>query len=473
MRTLVITFFLLVATTIAAQEFYTGLIEKEGEYEKIPQKATLLTRDYKNMPSRYSLEAYCPTPLSQGQYGTCTSWAAAYAARTITEAVNNHWTDSAIINREAFSPPFLYKHIKNYNDYNCQNGSAIPDALSQMKAKGVPKLKNFNIWCADKIPAEIYRQATNYRIDDYFTLFWEEDSYSKKINATKKAISQNRPVIIGMDVYDSFSSWSIKNVWNGEMNGKLGGHAMCVVGYDDNKYGGAFLLMNSWGNRWGNNGFIWVTYRDYWKHTHYGGEIYVKAKPQPKPKPKPTPEPKPQPKPKPTLSGSMYLQLSTGEKMGFKYNAMNYPHYETQDEYISGTRYRVYVSNNAPAYVYIIGSDLHNNVSKVFPPAENISPALVYSTNNIAIPDEKWFIEMDNTSGKDYLCILYSPKALPINEIIEKIKTNEGSFYDKMKASLNSTLLNKEEVEFEQSSITFKANTDEQVVPLIVEVKHK
>ena len=35
MRTLVITFFLLVATTIAAQEFYTGLIEKEGEYEII------------------------------------------------------------------------------------------------------------------------------------------------------------------------------------------------------------------------------------------------------------------------------------------------------------------------------------------------------------------------------------------------------------------------------------------------------
>src|SRR5262249_55515703 len=35
-------------------------------------------------------------------------------------------------------------------------------------------------------------------------------------------------------------------------------HAMCVVGYDDDKK--AYLLMNSWGKGWGENGFCWVSY---------------------------------------------------------------------------------------------------------------------------------------------------------------------------------------------------------------------
>ena len=34
-----------------------------------------------------------------------------------------------------------------------------------------------------------------------------------------------------------------------------GGHAMSVVSYDDNKNGGTFELMNSWGNEWGKSGY--------------------------------------------------------------------------------------------------------------------------------------------------------------------------------------------------------------------------
>ena len=37
----------------------------------------------------------------------------------------------------------------------------------------------------------------------------------------------------------------------------LGGHAMVVVGYDDDQ--NAFRLMNSWGQEWCEGGFGWVT----------------------------------------------------------------------------------------------------------------------------------------------------------------------------------------------------------------------
>jgi C1A family cysteine protease len=51
----------------------------------------------------------------------------------------------------------------------------------------------------------------------------------------------------------------------------FGGHAMCVIGYDDRKEGGAFQIMNSWGNDWGVNGIGWVLYKDF---KHFVREAY-------------------------------------------------------------------------------------------------------------------------------------------------------------------------------------------------------
>jgi len=46
----------------------------------------------------------------------------------------------------------------------------------------------------------------------------------------------------------------------------LGGHAVCLVGYDDDKVmpdgsKGAFLVRNSWGTSWGINGYFYMPYR--------------------------------------------------------------------------------------------------------------------------------------------------------------------------------------------------------------------
>ncbi len=52
-------------------------------------------------------------------------------------------------------------------------------------------------------------------------------------------------------------------IWNGSCNGREdGAHAMVIIGYDDNKDGGAFLIQNSWGSFWGFNGCFWMRYSD-------------------------------------------------------------------------------------------------------------------------------------------------------------------------------------------------------------------
>jgi hypothetical protein len=228
---------------------------------------------------------------------------------------------------------------------------------------------------------------------------------------------------------------------------------MCVVAYDDNKYGGSFLVQNSWGTDWGNNGYTWITYSDFSKAVYEAYEIFVEPK-----------------RPLHLLSGSLRLQLSTGEEMrGTLYNGI----YKISGEYISGTRYRIYISNNQPAYVYVIGSDLQNNVSKVFPPNDRISPALTYKSNNIAIPDENWYVQMDNTVGKDYVCVLYSAEELDIQTIISKIRSGYGSFYDKVSSALSGKLATGGDVNFSQNTISFSAQTDKTVVAVIAEVVHR
>ena len=61
-------------------------------------------------------------------------------------------------------------------------------------------------------------------------------------------------------------------------------HAVLAIGYDDTKYGGCIEIMNSWGDTWGNKGFISVKYKDFTKffiggYAFYKKDTYVKPAP--------------------------------------------------------------------------------------------------------------------------------------------------------------------------------------------------
>ena len=61
-----------------------------------------------------------------------------------------------------------------------------------------------------------------------------------------------------MNVTASFNTVGSTGYYNplpGEEN--LGGHALCVIGYDDQAK--RFEIINSWGTGWGNNGFFTIS----------------------------------------------------------------------------------------------------------------------------------------------------------------------------------------------------------------------
>ena len=53
-------------------------------------------------------------------------------------------------------------------------------------------------------------------------------------------------------------------------------HAVLAIGYDDTKYGGCIEIMNSWGDTWGNKGFLSVKYKDFTKFFVGGYAFYIK-----------------------------------------------------------------------------------------------------------------------------------------------------------------------------------------------------
>ena len=81
-----------------------------------------------------------------------------------------------------------------------------------------------------------------------------------------------------------YGTYVVKSLWNSQVD-----HAVSIVGWDDNfpktnfpvtpKNNGAYLALNSWGDTWGNEGYFWISYEDYWAETSMYGVIEVEDAP--------------------------------------------------------------------------------------------------------------------------------------------------------------------------------------------------
>lgn len=446
---------------IYAQNYGRGMNFDDNKYKKTPKKATLLSRDYSVLPAAASLKKYCPTPRSQGSYGTCVGWSSSWGVRTILEAKAKGMTDPEEIAKEGFSPHFTYLHIKNPKDNTCQDGAYVDDALKLFVEKGVVKLDDYSAECPQQKPEEeLYEKASQHKIKGYAGLFASDETTPFKLKTVKKALASGNPVLIGMLCPASFHA--AKGVWKPteKSTDKMGGHAMCVVGYDDNQYGGAFEILNSWGEGWGNKGYIWIDYDTFFDFVKYGFEAIDFPI---------------LPNNVNDLAGSFKLETSDNSEMSanFVKKVGNVGVYQTKQPYFSGTKFRMYITNEQPAFVYALGSDLTTQkVNVIFPFNETVSPALTYKGNSIALPSEKHFVRMDNTIGKDYMCLLYSKEPLDIQDIKNRIANEEGDFAQKVNSVLENDLVNSPN--FQNSKISFSAKSNNQkIVAMILEVEHK
>jgi len=434
------------------------------------------------LPSNYSLKGYCPTPKSQGQQPSCVGWASGYGARTIAYAIKNNWkNNTAKINQNTFSPSFIYNIIKGKNDNACQRGSYIESAMKLMNLYGVLKLSDFPY--TDKScktgPSKYGLELAKKNKILTFERLAKWDHPYNLVGKVKKAIANKNPVVIGMQVSKTF--YRVKGAWNGVQIGKPGGHAMVVIGYDDNKYGGAFEIMNSWGNNWGNNGFIWVPYSAFKKNVKTAFVLVDKEG-----SPNVDNDNNNNNNYSKKLAGTLTLMLSSGNHMpvalsndanrGFNVVKATKTTYKVTRSYPSGTQFRIYLKSNQKGYVYLIGYGGADKSVDTLYPFDNYSPFFNYTDSEIAIPNEDYFIEFDNKPGRDILCVLYSKEKLDINTIIRKAKYGTGTFVSRIKKALQNKMFKGNDVKFNRNNIAFNATSNASnatVVPIFIAMNHQ
>ena len=78
-----------------------------------------------------------------------------------------------------------------------------------------------------------------------------------------QVLSNNTPIILGINVYSSFESESANKTGiipmpNIKKEKLLGGHCIVLIGYDTPKK--LFAFQNSWGPSWGNNGYGYLPF---------------------------------------------------------------------------------------------------------------------------------------------------------------------------------------------------------------------
>jgi hypothetical protein len=254
-----------------------GLLLNDALYEQQPRMAAYDDGNKAEIESlkgiyKIDLTPYCPIPQDQGLIASCTGWAAGYGALTIMKAIEMNWKGQAdLITDHAFSALFIYNQIKKGS---CDFGAYISDAAILMRDKGDALSRDFDRLknnCDKQPNHQDLDLALEHRVRDYLTLFSTTDDYAVKVLRTKMSLAQQKPVVIGVELRKNFENIPEgAEYWYPQIGdtSTFGGHSMVVVGFDDGRE--AFEVMNSWGPRWANDGFVWIKYRDFAKYCHYG-----------------------------------------------------------------------------------------------------------------------------------------------------------------------------------------------------------
>jgi C1A family cysteine protease len=83
------------------------------------------------------------------------------------------------------------------------------------------------------------------------------------MDSMKGCLADGYPIVFGFTVYESFEGQDVAQTGVVPMPGVsesvLGGHCVVVVGYDDSK--DWFIVRNSWGTGWGDQGYCYMPYQ--------------------------------------------------------------------------------------------------------------------------------------------------------------------------------------------------------------------
>jgi len=240
---------------------------------------------------------YFPPIRSQGSQGSCTAWSSTYYYNTYTQAMDEGYNVSGGDNDHICSPAFIYPLVNGGAD----NGAYTPLAMSRLNDVGACSwtLKPYSSGDFTSWPSEAaWVNAMQNRTQASYSI---HATSAAGLQALKQHLANGNLAVTSFTVYATFyddypaDNTGINNGVYYCADGSLeGGHAVTLIGYDDNKsyldhrdaqtHYGAFLLANSWGSGWGvvnstgsgSKGYFWVAY-DMFLTSTFGPDAYYNS----------------------------------------------------------------------------------------------------------------------------------------------------------------------------------------------------
>jgi C1A family cysteine protease len=216
------------------------------EYGMMPEKI----KDYSIttvLPSSLDLRSKMPIMYDQGNIGSCTANALCY---------------NFIFNDNTYVPSrlFLYYNSRMLDKtVNNDVGSTLTQGIIALQKYGVCSEK---LWpyivskYTNKPPQEAYVEGEKHQI-------LESLRVQQTMTSMKGCLNSGFPFVLGILIYSSFEGVTVSKTGfvpmpNQKTERILGGHAVICIGYNDLK--SVWIMKNSWGDRWGDNGYFYLPY---------------------------------------------------------------------------------------------------------------------------------------------------------------------------------------------------------------------
>jgi len=219
--------------------------ERDFRFSDLQKKRTLTAAP----PKSVNLSDRLPEVYDQGNIGSCTG--------NSCSSIGLH--QSRVQNREIYpSRLFLYYGARELiNETDVDGGAHLRDVFKSWNKKGVASEMTwpYNEGRVLERPSDqAYHEAAKTLATAYYTLD------NRNLSELKSCLASGHPFVFGFWVYDSFfGSWrDTMPIPNTSKERFLGGHAVTAIGYDDGRQ--AFLIKNSWGTDWKDNGHFWMPY---------------------------------------------------------------------------------------------------------------------------------------------------------------------------------------------------------------------
>ena len=223
------------------------------------------------LPHSVDNRQWCSPIEDQGQLGSCTANAGVGMYEYMENKAFGRYIDGSRL--------FLYKATRLLMGQEGigDSGAYIRTTLGAIRLFGIP---HEEFWPysdqADKFDimpdAWLWAFGQNYKSMAYFRLDTSADG-NENVQRIKQYVVNGYAVDFGFEVFSSYTDSNSNGgifPYPSPNESIVGGHSILIVGYDDSKVAknhrdgntktGCFLIRNSWGTSWGDQGYGWFPY---------------------------------------------------------------------------------------------------------------------------------------------------------------------------------------------------------------------